>query len=67
MIRELTVLALFLFTVCVVCWLVAPSVLGSFSASQSFTMRSEGVAFMVLPLVLFVIIGAVIFKSRSGD
>jgi len=67
MIREVMLLGVFLFAVCLTCWLIAPSVLGSFGKAQPFTMRVEALAFMVLPVVLFVVIGVFVFKSRSGS
>jgi hypothetical protein len=66
-IREVMFLGIFLFAVCLTCWLIAPGVLGNFSTAQSFTMRVEGAVFMILPLVLFFLIGVFVFKARSGQ
>jgi len=68
MIRELSVLAIFLFIVCVACWLILPAVFGSFKLDAA-PFQIGSIAVMCLPLLLFFILGCVGFlmlKARSA-
>ena len=68
MIRELSVFAIFLFMVCVACWLILPAVFGSFKLDAA-PLHIGSIAIMCLPVLLFFIIGFAGFlmvKVRSG-
>ncbi len=67
MIRELVILSVFLFVICLVCWLIAPSILGRFNTSNPAPLTVAQIVMVSLPLILFVLIVLIVLKARSGD
>jgi len=66
MIRLIVLLGVFLFVVCLTCWLIVPRILGSFdSTAKSIPFSFMQVVMVILPLFLFALIGFVVLKARS--